>query len=75
MLEAGVRVDAGVPRYVDLEKLKLLDAVVTEELRLHPAAPANLPRVSPKGGAKIAGIWVPGDVSTKKCVTPSGNPF
>lgn len=74
--EAGVRIDAGVPRYEDLEKLKLLDAVATEGLRLHPAAPASLPRVSPKGGAKIAGIWVPEDVSTKKkYVTPSGNPF
>jgi cytochrome P450 len=73
--EAGVHVDVGVPRYVDLEKLKLLDAVVTEGLRLHPAAPASLPRVSPKGGAKIAGVWVPGDVSTEKCVTPSWNLF
>jgi cytochrome P450 len=61
--EGGVRVDADVPSYVDVEKLKLLDAVVMEGLRLHPAAPASLPRVSPKGGAMIAGIWVPEDVS------------
>jgi hypothetical protein len=33
---------------VDLEKLKLLDTVVTEELRLHPTAPGSLP----KGGAE-----------------------
>jgi cytochrome P450 len=61
--EGGVRVDADVPRYVDVEKLKLLDAVVMEGLRLHPAAPASLPRVSPKGGAMIADIWVPEGVS------------
>jgi hypothetical protein len=54
------------PRYEDLEKLKLLDAVATEGLGLHLAAPASLPRVSPKEGA---GIWVPEDVSTpQKCV-------
>ena len=64
--EAGVRVNVGVPMYADLEKLKLLDTVATEGLRLHPAAPASLPRVPPKGSAKIAGIWVPEDVSTKK---------
>jgi cytochrome P450 len=64
MRASGVRVDSHVLRYMDLEKLKLLDAVVTEGLRLHPAAPGSLPRVVPKGGAKIAGLWVPEDVST-----------
>ena len=66
--DKGVRIDARVPKYVDLEKLKLLDAVVMEGLRLHPAAPASLPRVSPKGGAKIADVWVPEGVSNLKRV-------
>jgi hypothetical protein len=55
--------------------LKLLDVVATEGLRLHPAAPASLPRVSPKGGAKIAGIWVPEDVSTPKVRDSEREPF
>ena|SRR2546423_8303078 len=50
-----VRVDTGVPKYADLEKLKLLDALVTENPRFHLAAPASLPRPCPKGDAKIAG--------------------
>lgn len=63
LLETGVRIEGGVLKYADLEKLKLLDAIMTEGLRLNPAAPGSLPRVVPKGGARIAGIWVPEDVS------------
>lgn len=58
----NVRNENGVVKYSDVENLKLLDAVVSEGLRLHPAAPSSLPRVVPKGGARIAGIWVPEDV-------------
>ena len=39
-----------------------LDAVVREGLRLHPAAPASLPRVVPKGGATLSGLRIPEDV-------------
>ena len=52
-----------VLRYSDLEGLPLLDAVVMEGLRLHPATPSSLPRVVPKGGVRLAGIWVPEGVS------------
>lgn len=40
--ESGVRANSGVLRYADLEKSKLLDAVVTEGLGLHPATPGSL---------------------------------
>jgi hypothetical protein len=48
---------------VDLEKLKLLDTVVTEELRLHPTAPG---RSLPKGGAErgVRGLRASGCLKT-----------
>ena len=63
--QLGLDADSGVPRYSELEKLRLLDAVISEGLRLHPAAPGSLPRVTPPGGAKIMGIWVPEGVRTQ----------
>lgn len=62
MRDAGVQMDGDVLRYSGLEELPLLDAVVMEGLRLHPAAPASLPRVVPKGGSRLGGVWVPEDV-------------
>ena len=61
--KAGFHADSDVLRYSELEDLPFLDAVVTEGLRLHPAAPASLPRLAPKGGVRLAGIWVPEGVS------------
>ena len=60
--KAGLRAEGSVLRYSDLEGLPFLNAVVTEGLRLHPAAPASLPRVVPKGGVVLSGMWVPKDV-------------
>ncbi|KAJ9610357.1 hypothetical protein H2200_005134 [Cladophialophora chaetospira] len=51
--------ESDVLRYADLEALPFLDAVIMEGLRRHPAAPSSLPRVVPKGGVSLAGIWVP----------------
>lgn len=59
---SGLPMAANVLRYSDLENLPYLDAVVKEGLRLHPAAPASLPRIVPKGGARLSGIWVPENV-------------
>ena len=63
--DAGLFMEGTVLRYSDLENLPFLDAVVREGLRLHPAAPASLPRIVPKGGAELSGIWIPEDVRPK----------
>ncbi|KAF2096004.1 cytochrome P450 [Rhizodiscina lignyota] len=43
-----------------LDGLPLLDAVVTETLRLHPPGPGPQRREVPKGGAVIEGRFIPG---------------
>lgn len=45
-----------------LETLPYLNAVIKESLRLSVGVVSGLPRVTPKGGATIAGITIPGDV-------------
>jgi cytochrome P450 len=36
-----------------------LTAVINEVLRIYPPVPIALPRVTPKGGAMVAGVFVP----------------
>ncbi|KIX94537.1 uncharacterized protein Z520_09583 [Fonsecaea multimorphosa CBS 102226] len=42
-----------------VQDLPILDAVINEALRLHPAAPASLPRETPTGGRQINGYYIP----------------
>ena len=46
-----------------LQKLPVLDAIVNEALRLHPAVPASLPRTTPIEGRILNGYQIPGGVS------------
>jgi cytochrome P450 len=45
--------------YGDIQSLTLLDAIINEALRLHPAAPASLPRETPPGGKMLGGHFIP----------------
>ncbi|KAF9740985.1 cytochrome P450 oxidoreductase [Paraphaeosphaeria minitans] len=47
-------------KHEEAAKLKYLQAVVSESLRVHPAMAVNLPRVVPSGGANIEGHYLPG---------------
>ncbi|KAG9957975.1 cytochrome P450 monooxygenase, partial [Aureobasidium melanogenum] len=42
-----------------LEQLPILNAVIEETLRLYGAAPATLPRLTPKGGITLANHYIP----------------
>ena len=52
------------PSFHDLDALPILDAVIQESLRLHPAAPGSLPRETPAGGRILDGYFVPENVKS-----------
>ncbi|KAI5202588.1 benzoate 4-monooxygenase cytochrome P450 [Aureobasidium subglaciale] len=47
----------------ELARLPYLNACIEEGLRMYPPVPGSLPRKVPKGGALIAGKWIPGNVT------------
>lgn len=49
--------------FVSVSQLQYMLACLDEGLRMYPPAPLGLPRDVPKGGANIAGHWVPEKVS------------
>ncbi|KAH7152602.1 cytochrome P450 monooxygenase [Dactylonectria macrodidyma] len=49
----------------ELHNVELLDACINETLRLRPAVPAGLQRVTPKGGMQIGDRYIPSDVIVK----------
>lgn len=49
----------GSPTFRQVQDLPILDAVINEALRLHPAAPASLPRETPAGGRILNGFFIP----------------
>lgn len=42
-----------------LESLPILNATITETLRLYGAAPGSLPRTAPEGGVTLSGFYIP----------------
>ncbi|KAH8818601.1 cytochrome P450, partial [Flagelloscypha sp. PMI_526] len=48
--------------YNAIKQISLLDYVLHETLRLAPATPGGIARLSPKEGLIIDGIYIPGDV-------------
>ena len=50
--------------------LPILEAVINEALRMHPAAPASLLRIVPRGGAELSGFHLPANtVVSTQCYT------
>ncbi|KAJ5986960.1 sterigmatocystin biosynthesis P450 monooxygenase [Penicillium sp. IBT 35674x] len=47
----------------DLESLSLLNATITETLRLYGSAPGALPRSVPEGGVTFSGYYIPGGMT------------
>jgi cytochrome P450 len=53
----------GIPKHAAIASLPLLGAVISEALRLYPAAPSSLLRETPAGGKVLNGIFIPEKVS------------
>ncbi|THX68893.1 cytochrome P450 monooxygenase [Aureobasidium pullulans] len=58
-LEEEVSEADGLLTDASLEQLPILNAVIEETLRLYGAAPATLPRLTPKGGATFKDYYIP----------------
>lgn len=58
-LEDEVNAINGVLTDAALEELPILNAVIEETLRLYGAAPATLPRLTPKGGITLKDFFIP----------------
>ncbi|RVX72414.1 hypothetical protein B0A52_03602 [Exophiala mesophila] len=63
------------PTFLQVMDLPILDAVITEALRLHPAAPASLPRELPHEGRELNGYFIPKNtVVSMQCYTTHRDP-
>jgi cytochrome P450 len=60
-IRASGAMEAGFS-YQSVQSLPILNGVFTETLRLHPAAPSALPRITTGNGCRIGDIDVPGGV-------------
>lgn len=52
----------GLPNWSKLAQLPLLDGILQETLRMHPPVPQGMGRNTPRTGAQIGNVFVPGDV-------------
>ncbi|EEH18997.1 hypothetical protein PABG_01316 [Paracoccidioides brasiliensis Pb03] len=60
----GILTDAEDLSYQNLSanSSPFMDGCINEALRLYPAVPGNMQRMTPPEGAWIAGKWIPGDM-------------
>jgi cytochrome P450 len=49
--------------FAKVKEIPYLDAVINESLRLKPAIPGGVPRVTPASGIQIDEVFIPGDVN------------
>ena len=47
----------------DIQDAKYLNGIINETLRLHPAVPSGLLRLTPPEGININGVFIPGGVT------------
>lgn len=57
--------NGGELSYPSLSKLRYLQACINETLRMHPAIPSGLQRMTPPEGLRIGDIWIPGNTIVK----------
>jgi cytochrome P450 len=50
-------------------KLPFLNAIINESFRIYSPLVAGMPRIAPKGGDTIAGVFVPEDVRSFAIIT------
>ena len=62
-LKTHLPADGSFPNHLDLQRLAHLNGVINETLRLYPAVPTSLQRLTPPEGLFIAGTFVPGNTT------------
>jgi cytochrome P450 len=74
-LREELRSKSAAATYQSLKDLPILDALVNEGLRLHPAAPASLQRIVPASGGQLCGYFVPAKtIVSMQCYTTQRDP-
>ena len=56
--------------FQSVQHLPVLHAVIMETLRVYPAVPCGLPRITPPQGTKVGNLFIPGNVRYYKLHSP-----